>query len=225
MAKSTRFFEIIQMLRSAKRPLLARDIAEALEVSVRTIYRDIATLQAMKTPIYGEAGIGYEMRRGYDLPPVNLDIEEAEAISVGLSLIARTGDIGLWKAAERASRKLAEAAPGTRQLVTSSWGAEEPAAVDLAVLRAAIRDESKLAIDYRDEAGKSSSRVVWPLVLIYYVDAAMLVAWCELRVAVRHFRADRIRACHEHPEFFTGQGAKLISAWEQEQKAEMVYSR
>lgn len=213
------------MLRAANRPLLARDIAEALEVSVRTIYRDIATLQAMKTPIYGEAGIGYEMRRGYDLPPVNFDIEEAEAISVGLSLIARTGDIGLWKAAERASRKLAEAAPGTRQLVTSSWGVEEPAAVDLAVLRAAIRDESKLAIDYRDEAGKSSSRVVWPLVLIYYVDAAMLVAWCELRAAVRHFRADRIRACHEHPEFFTGKGAKLISAWEQEQKAEMVYSR
>jgi predicted DNA-binding transcriptional regulator YafY len=93
------------------------------------------------------------------------------------------------------------------------------------VLRAAIRDESKLSIAYRDEAGNSSSRVVWPLVLIYYVDAAMLVAWCELRSAIRHFRADRITACHDHPEHFAGQGAKLISAWEQEQKAQMVYSR
>ena len=98
MTKSSRFFEIIHMLRGAKRPLLARDMAEQLEVSVRTIYRDIATLQAMQTPIYGEAGIGYEMRRGYDLPPLNFDLDEAEALSVGLSLVARTGDIGLWKA-------------------------------------------------------------------------------------------------------------------------------
>lgn len=225
MAKSTRFFEIIQMLRSAKRPLLARDIAEQLEVSVRTIYRDIATLQAMQTPIYGEAGIGYEMRRGYDLPPLNFDIDEAEALSVGLSLIARTGDIGLWKAAERAARKLVEAAPGTRQLLTSSWGADAPANVDLALLREAIRDESKLTIEYQDEAGNASTRVVWPLVMIYYVDAAMLVSWCELRKAIRHFRVDRMCSCTVHTERFVGQGAELISEWERSQKAQMVFSR
>lgn len=94
MSKSTRFFEIIQMLRAAKAPLLARDMAETLEVSPRTIYRDIATLQSMQTPILGEPGIGYVMRKGYDLPPINLDVEEAEAIAVGLAMIARTGDAG-----------------------------------------------------------------------------------------------------------------------------------
>ena len=225
MTKSSRFFEIIQMLRGAKRPLLARDMAEQLEVSVRTIYRDIATLQAMQTPIYGEAGIGYEMRRGYDLPPLNFDLDEAEALSVGLSLVARTGDIGLWKAAERAARKLVEAAPGTRQLVTSSWGVDTPVNVDFALLRKAIRDESKLAIEYQDESGNASTRVVWPLVIIYYVDAAMLVAWCELRAAIRHFRVDRFCSCTLHTEHFAGRGAQLISEWEQRQKEQMVFSR
>ena len=123
-SKTTRFFEIIQLLRDAKKPLLARDLATVLEVSVRTVYRDIASLQAMQTPILGEPGVGYVMRKGYDLPPINLDVDEAEAIAVGLSLVARTGDPGLWRAAGRASRKLHEAAPGTRKLVTSSWGVE-----------------------------------------------------------------------------------------------------
>jgi len=122
MSKSTRFSEVIQLLRSATKPILAREIAAALEVSVRTVYRDIASLQAMQAPILGEPGVGYVMRKGYDLPPINLDVDEAEAIAVGLSLIARTGDAGLWRAAGRAARKLQEAAPGTRKLVTSSWG-------------------------------------------------------------------------------------------------------
>ena len=107
-SKTTRFFEIIQLLRDAKKPLLARDLATVLEVSVRTVYRDIASLQAMQTPILGEPGVGYVMRKGYDLPPINLDVDEAEAIAVGLSLVARTGDPGLWRAAGRASRKLHE---------------------------------------------------------------------------------------------------------------------
>ena len=138
-SKTTRFFEIIQLLRDAKNPLLARDLAALLEVSVRTVYRDIASLQAMQTPILGEPGIGYVMRKGYDLPPINLDVDEADAVAVGLSLVARTGDPGLWSAAGRASRKLYEAAPGTRKLVTSSWGVEAEPPIDLSRLRAAIR--------------------------------------------------------------------------------------
>ena len=170
MSKTTRLFDVIQLLRGAKGPIRARDIANALEVSVRTVYRDIASLQAMQTPILGEPGIGYVMRKGYDLPPINFDVDEAEAISVGLSLIARTGDPGLWRAAGRASRKLHEAAPGTRKLVTSSWGVEAVAAVNLSELRGAIRKETKLKIAYRDVEQRETERVIWPLVLIYYVD-------------------------------------------------------
>jgi len=127
------------LLRTARRPVLAREMADALEVSVRTIYRDIASLQAMQTPILGEPGVGYVMRKGYDLPPINFDVDEAEAIAVGLGLIARIGDPGLWRAAGRAARKLHETAPGTRRLVTSSWGVESVLPVDLSELRAAIR--------------------------------------------------------------------------------------
>ena len=104
MRRSTRLFEIIQILRSAAQPMTAADLAAALEVSMRTVYRDIAALQAMRTPIKGEAGIGYIMRKGYDLPPLNFDQEEAEALFVGLSMLARTGDSDLQRAAEEAVR-------------------------------------------------------------------------------------------------------------------------
>ncbi len=225
MPKSSRLFEIIQLLRAAKAPLLAQQMADSLEVSKRTIYRDIATLQAMQTPIYGEAGVGYVMRKGYDLPPLNLDVEEAEAIAVGLNLIARTGDIGLWRAAGRAARKLNEAAPGTRRLVASSWGLEDIKTINLTTLRAAIRDEQKIALHYRDVDGNQTKRTTWPLVLIYYVDAVTIVAWCELRKDLRHFRLDRVQDWSLIDARFTGKSAALLARWEATQKDDSVSTR
>ncbi len=222
MSKSTRLFEVIQLLRSAKGPILAREIADALEVSIRTVYRDIASLQAMQTPILGEPGVGYVMRKGYDLPPINFDADEAEAISVGLSLIARTGDPGLWRAAGRASRKLHEAAPGTRKLVTSAWGVGNAPRIDMSVLRDAIRNETKMRIVYYDVEIRKTVRTIWPLVLIYYVDAAMVVAWCELREALRHFRLDRIVSSSVLKDDFGGLGDALIAQWEATQKHGVV---
>jgi predicted DNA-binding transcriptional regulator YafY len=216
---------VIQLLRSAKEPVLARDIAAALEVSVRTVYRDIASLQAMRTPIHGEAGIGYVMRKGYDLPPINFDAAEAEAITVGLSLIARTGDPGLWQAAGRASRKLHAAAPRSRRLVTSSWGVESALRIDLSELRRAIRKETKLKIVYRNAEGQETSRIIWPLVLVYFVDNALVVTWCELRQAIRHFRLDRILSCCNTSDNFKGCGDDLIAEWEKIQKHQTVPTR
>lgn len=225
MARSDRFFEIIQLLRRADQPLTALQIAQMLEVSRRTIYRDIATLQSMRLPILGEAGLGYVMRAGYDLPPVNFDVEEAEALMVGLSLVARTGDAALWKAARRAARKLAEAAPGRPELVTSTWGAEMPDGIDPGFLRRAIREERKLEIRYTDVEGRPSRRVVWPLALIYYVDAIVLAGWCELRGDFRHFRLDRINDCVAQGTDFAGQGAALRTRWEATVKPEAVFTR
>ena len=224
MSKTTRLFDVIQLLRAAKGPVLARDIACVLEVSVRTVYRDIASLQAMQTPILGEPGVGYVMRKGYDLPPINFDADEAEAVSVGLSLIARTGDPGLWRAAGRASRKLHKAAPGTRKLVTSSWGVENVASVDLSALRRAMRRETKMTIIYRDVEKRETKRTIWPLVLIYYVDNALIVAWCELRQALRHFRLDRIVDCRVLDQDFVGLGDGLVAQWEENQKQETVWT-
>ena len=225
MSKSTRLFEIIQLLRAAKAPLRAGDLAAELEVSVRTIYRDIGSLQAMRTPIHGEAGIGYVMRKGYDLPPLNLDVEEAEAIAVGLMLVARTGDEGLWRAAGRAARKLAEAAPTTRRLVTSSCGVEELETIDLTQVRAAIRSEQKLFMSYRDINDHATQRVIWPLVLIYYVNTANIVAWCGLRQELRNFRLERIRDWALLDDNFIGKGDDLRATWEATEKNDVVTTK
>ncbi|MFQ6550640.1 helix-turn-helix transcriptional regulator [Aestuariibius sp. 2305UL40-4] len=225
MSRSARLFEIIQLLRNADRPILAREIAAALEISIRTVYRDIASLQAMQTPILGEPGVGYVMRKGYDLPPINLDVEEAEAISVGLSLIARTGDPGLWRSAGRAARKLHEAAPGTRRLPTSAWGIERCATVNLSEVRQAIRSEKKMAIKYCDVEGRETKRTIWPLFLIYYVDAGLIVAWCELREALRHFRLDRIARSSIQSDDFVGLGGPLVEKWEETQMAGVLPTR
>jgi len=222
MSKTTRFFEIIQLLRAANKPLLAQDMAETLEVSVRTIYRDIATLQSLRTPIQGEAGIGYVMRQGYDLPPLNFNAEEAEAITVGLSMIARTGDTGLWKAAETAMRKINPTVKTSKHLLASSYGVKDATGADPGMMRSAIRAEQKVSIDYTDNNGDITTRVIWPLVLIYYSENTLLVSWCELRNAIRHFRLDRMTSSKTHSEEFIGQGAPLRSEWERTMKAATV---
>lgn len=225
MSKTVRFFEIIQLLRAANKPLLARDMAETLEVSVRTIYRDIATLQSLRTPIIGEPGIGYVMQSGYDLPPLNFSAEEAEALTVGLSLIARTGDTGLWKAAETAMRKLNPATNESKHLLTSSYGTAESEGADPGMMRSAIRAEQKISISYTDNNGDVSTRVIWPLVLIYYSDTTMLVSWCELRQSIRHFRLDRMTSSQVHSEDFSGRGEQLRDEWERTMKAATVDTR
>lgn len=225
MPKLSRLFEIIQILRAARAPVLAAELAQALEVSTRTIYRDIAALQAMRTPIHGEAGVGYVMRRGYDLPPVSFDDDEAEAVTVGLSLIARTGDEGLWKAGQRAARKLREATCANSGLIASIWGIPQPSGVDPARLRAAIRREAKLDLAYVDAEARPTRRRVWPLVLIYYSDTAMLVAWCELRGNFRNFRLDRIASASPLAEDFAGKGEALRRKWARDQKAVTVTTR
>ncbi|MEO3414737.1 YafY family protein [Roseovarius sp. CAU 1744] len=215
MARSTRMFEIIQLLRSANRPRTAAEIAQELEVTPRTIYRDIASLQAMRVPIDGAAGVGYIMRPGFDLPPINFDIEEAEAVTVGLAMIVRTGDRGLKEAGRRACRKLEEATELSNALFSSTWGPEEPETVDLADLRAAIRQERKLAITYRDGTGAQTSRTILPFAMVYHSEAIVLAGWCELRNDFRNFRPDRIVSYKQLDDRFTGQGEALRREWMQ----------
>jgi len=217
MAKSTRMFEIIQILRGATAPMTAENLAERLEVSARTIYRDISALQAMRTPIEGESGIGYIMRRGYDLPPLNFDEEEVEALRVGLALLSRTGDSALQVAAKRIHDKVEDLHGPAEWLQVSPWGAplDDPTkgCVSRASLRAAIRSESKLEITYRDEQDQDTVRILRPVGLVYHLECVMLAGWCELRAAFRHFRTDRIYTCVETGERFEGQGNTLRELW------------
>mgnify|MGYP000191615295 CR=1 FL=1 len=213
MARSTRMFEIIQILRNARQPMTAQALADELEVTKRTVYRDIAALQAMRVPVEGAAGLGYVMRAGYDLPPVNFDVEEAEAVTVGLALIARTGDKGLTRAAKSAAQKLAAATGLSETVYASTWGVEAPEVVDLSQVRRAIREEHKLKIAYKNGEGVESVRVIWPVAMAYHTDAVVIAAWCELRQDLRHFRPDRISACEALEEGFTGAGDSLRQTW------------
>lgn len=220
MARTDRLFEIIQILRSARGPLRADDIAATLEVSVRTIYRDIAALQAMRTPIEGAAGVGYVMRRGYDLPPMNFDVEEAEALTLGLSMLARTGDAGLQAAAARAARKLAEAAPMGAALLSSDWGAPPPEA-DLGAIRRAIREQVRLSFTYRSLSDEETVRTVRPLALVYYAEVILLAGWCEMRDDFRQFRVDRMQAATRGAPFEGAVG--LRATWEASRDARVSF--
>jgi len=220
MGPTSRLFEIIQLLRASSRALPARAIAETLGVAKRTVYRDIATLQGMRIPIEGEAGIGYVMRAGFDLPPLTFTQDEMEAIRVGLSLLARTGDQGLQRAASRVAHKIASAMPkrqgppdNAAALHVSNWTEVPACTIDLQIVRAQIRDEGKLQLTYLDEAGRISERTVLPIALAYFVNSIVLAAWCELRQGFRHFRIDRIRSCTFTGERFTGQGQRLKKDW------------
>lgn len=215
MARSTRMFEIIQLLRNASQPRTAAQLAQELEVTPRTIYRDIASLQAMRVPIDGAAGVGYIMRPGFDLPPINFDIEEAEAITVGLAMIARTGDRGLKAAGRRACRKLSEATQLSDTVFSSTWGPEEPDTIDLSDLRTAIREERKLEITYSDGNGAQSCRTILPFAIVYHSEAVILAAWCELRNDFRNFRPDRMGRCKKLDDRFSGRGEALRREWMQ----------
>ncbi len=220
MRKASRLFEIIQILRLAKRPVTGADIAARLEVTVRSVYRDIAALQAMRVPIEGERGIGYILRPGFDLPPLMFSIEEMEAIVLSLALLERTGDAELKQAAKRVTAKIAGAVPPPlRQTLDANalhaWGFAAPsaAAIDLSLVRRAIRDEEKLDLAYRDELGRATERIIRPIALIYYSETANIVAWCELRQAIRNFRSDRIEGCEPTGLWFKGEGDGLRQIW------------
>jgi predicted DNA-binding transcriptional regulator YafY len=200
--------------------LTAAALAEDLEVTVRTVYRDIATLQARRVPIEGAAGIGYMMRRGFDLPPLMFTVEEIEAIAVGARLVARTGDLGLQDAAESVLSKVTVVLPdglrtqlASAPIFVSESGAPVSERVDLSAVRQAIRDEHKLRIAYEDERGARSERTIWPIAVAYYVQATLIGAWCELRGDYRHFRADRIVSLAVLEECYPSDNGRLMAEW------------
>lgn len=224
MSRSDRMFEIIQILRGADGPVTADALARALEVTPRTVYRDVAALQGMRVPIAGEAGVGYIMRPGYDLPPLMFDAEEAEAVLVGLAMIGRTGDGGLRAAADRAGRKIAAVLPdggggaGGPALYASDWTAIPQTGIDTAFYRAAIRECDRLGLLYHDGDGTETRRTVKPIGLIYYIEAVVLAAWCELRADFRHFRLDRIAKADRLGDHFGTEAAALRRAWEAQRR-------
>lgn len=220
MRRSDRLFDIIQRLRTASQPTTAATLAGELEVTVRTVYRDIATLQARRVPIEGAPGIGYVLRKSFDLPPLNFTIDEIEAISVGARMVHRLKDPKLQEAAQSVLAKVTIAVPerlrphvAEAPIYVSPGMTAQAQGADLAEVRAAIRDSAKLYIAYVDEQGRRTNRTIWPIAMAYYVDVTLIGAWCELRADYRNFRVERIASSRVLDEHFDQDNGRLFREW------------
>lgn len=198
MSRSERLLHLMQVLRRYRQPVSGRRLAEETGVSLRTLYRDIASLQARGAHIEGEPGVGYVLRPGFMLPPMMLSEEEIEALVLGSRWVAKRGDPRLATAAADALAKIGSVLPADlkEKLEHSTLlvGPRKPGdeTIDLSLLRKAIRSEHKVELHYLDNDGRDSRRTVWPFALGFFEEVRVLAAWCELRQDFRHFRTDRI---------------------------------
>jgi predicted DNA-binding transcriptional regulator YafY len=197
--RADRLFQIIQILRRRRGPITAEALAAELETSKRTVYRDVADLVAQRVPIRGEAGTGYVLDRGYDMPPLMLTPDEIEVAVLGAQWVSHRGDAALRRAAQDLIAKIAATVPERlRPLVLEPATGTPPVwqqltdTLDMAAVRDAIRAGTKIALRYRDEKDRESERVVWPVVVGYTDAKRILAAWCELRQDFRSFRTDRV---------------------------------
>ena len=199
MRRAERLFQIIQILRRSTQPVTAAALAAELETSKRSVYRDIAALIGQRVPIRGEAGFGYVLEGGFDLPPLMLTTEEMEAAVLGAQWVAGHGDQALARSARDLIAKISACVPDTLRPLMHDSAARTPPAwnmppdgLDVALARAWSRNGRKIALTYRDKNDQVSERIVWPVAIAYFDAARILVAWCELREDFRDFRIDRV---------------------------------
>ena len=200
MRRGDRLFEIIEILRRTKAPISAQSIGTELGVTKRTVYRDVAALMAQGVPINGEAGVGYILEPGFHMPPLMLTPDEIEAVTLGIMWVKTRGEPELALAADKLITKLETVAPDKyRTSFLEPTVSVSP--VDLpeeelgaASIRMAIRRRRKIALEYSDNAGKKTKRVIWPILLGYRDTSRIIAAWCELREGFRYFRTERIAA-------------------------------
>lgn len=211
-------------MRQHRRPVSAGRLAETMGVSVRTIYRDIDALRAQGADIEGEAGIGYLLRPGFLLPPLMLDQDEVEALLLGSRWVASRADKHLAAAARRALTKITSVLPADivpdldhAPLMVGPSSRPAAIAVDVHLVRRAIRQERKLDIVYGVPERAAEARCVWPLVLGFFDSVQVLVAWCALRQDFRHFRLDRIQSLDVRDDRFAPRRRSLIATWRRQE--------
>jgi predicted DNA-binding transcriptional regulator YafY len=218
MSRSERLLDLVQTLRRRRRPVSGQALADELGVSIRTLYRDIATLQGQGAPIEGESGLGYVLKPGFFLPPLMFGEDEIDAVILGLRFVSQRGDAELASAAENVLAKIEAVLPpemegsaATSGLLAGPGGSGN--AYHLATIRRAIRREEKLHLDYLDKNGEASKRLVWPVAIAFFEVADVLAAWCETRRDFRHFRLDRIGALMPVHERTPKRHRILLAEW------------
>lgn len=220
MSRTERLLDLMQILRRHRYPVAGHVLAQEMNISMRTLYRDIATLQQQGAEIVGEAGVGYVLRPGFMLPPLMFSPQEIEALVLGMRWVGRRGDTQLAGAANNALAKIADVLPAALRdelesstLLIGQVDVAQVADETVMLVRDVIRQERKLAVNYCDLAGKISERVLWPFALGYFEQARMLVAWCELRQEFRHFRLDRIRLATPLAQRYPRGRRVLLKEW------------
>ena len=211
MRKAERLFQILTLLRSRRGVLTAEEISQELEVSERTIYRDMQALLLSGVPIEAEAGVGYRLMPGFNLPPLMFDEDELEALRLGIRMVEGWSGSAMIQAAQRALQKIEAVLPekahwththGTEKIVVPDFH-RESASPFSDEIHHSIKHQYTLALNYISEANESSERTVWPLGMIYWGRTWTLVAWCELRKDYRLFRLDRIQNLTVNTSTFT----------------------
>ena len=220
MRRADRLFEIIQLLREARKPVSAASIASDLEVSKRTVYRDMASLIAQRVPIRGEAGVGYVLDSGFDMPPLMLTEDEIDAAALGASWVSTRAEPELAAAARRLLAKIEAVVPkefaaGLRDQSTSVAPVSQSGeTISAKELRRAIRLRKKVRIAYRDSKGLRTDRVIWPVLLGYRDAGRILAAWCELRSAFRYFRTDQMLSAETLDDVIPESFNSLRARWD-----------
>lgn len=232
MRRADRLFQIIQILRRARRPVTADAVAAELETSKRTIYRDIATLIGQRVPIRGEAGLGYVLEDGFDMPPLMLTADEIEAAMLGAQWVAGHGDPVLARAARDLIAKIGAAVPERlRPFVIDPSVGTPPSwvphadSIDIAQARAWIHAGRKIALRYRDEQQRETDRVIWPVAVGYFDTVRVVAAWCELRGDFRSFRTDRIAGAEFLDERYPERPQTLRARWRKTLATRMLATR
>lgn len=217
MRRADRLFQIVQLIRG-RRLTTAKWLAQRLDVSERTVYRDVADLQYQGVPIEGEAGVGYRLGQGFDLPPLIFTPQEAQALVVMTRVAQQWLDPALARASESALSRVLSILPAEQRhaaqhtpVYSPPWGLTAEQQPRLQLWREATQNAHKLALTYGDAQGRSTERTVWPLGSFFWGAVWTLVAWCEKRQAFRSFRLDRIQSMVCLPETFQlAEGQRLI---------------
>ncbi|MCD7111339.1 YafY family transcriptional regulator [Rhizobium sp. DKSPLA3] len=216
---------MLGVLRARRRPVTALELAQALGISERSVYRDVDTLRQLGAPLDGQAGVGFLLRDGFFLPNFAFSPEEIHALILGLGWVQQRADPALVQSSESALAKIRSsrtdrmsAGDETPALVTAASLSERSDPTQVAALRDAIRGMRKVALAYEDAAGSLSQRIVWPITIVYFDDVRVLAAWCESRSAFRHFRVDRVRAATVLAERYPERRAALIKRWREQDR-------
>ncbi|MBT2117555.1 YafY family transcriptional regulator [Dyella sp. LX-66] len=219
MSRSHRLFELMQVLRRHRGTVSGETLAREAGVSLRTIRRDIATLQAMGADIDGAPGVGYVLRPGFILPPLSFTQEELQALVAGMQWVSRQTDDALALAAQNALGKINGVLPPELRRALDDDALyigkkkEDVSPVDLAQVRRAMREQRKMRIGYKGEGGGDTQRIIWPILLGFVETKRFIAAWCELRGDFRLFRTDRMTSAAVLDDRYLGNRRLLVKEW------------